>query len=284
MYNFKTGIFVNEWKNYESESALIKGLERAASLGVDGVQLSDMCRLDKADSSFRKNIKSAIDSLGLKVSAICGDIGIKFHNTERREELYDTLWRVYDIALELGTNIVTTHVGVVPADKTNPRYGVMFETFSHIAEHAASLGAYLANETGPETAPVLKTFLDDINSPAAAVNFDPANTAMSTGEKAEEAAKTLGKYIVHTHAKDGILIKHADLEIMYGVRRDPDFRESDYCREVLLGEGDVDWKKYLAALDEIGYTGYLTIEREGSSTHDADVEKEVPFLKALIAE
>ena len=46
MYNFKTGIFVNEWKNYESESALIKGLERAASLGVDGVQLSDMCRLD----------------------------------------------------------------------------------------------------------------------------------------------------------------------------------------------------------------------------------------------
>ena len=39
-----------------------------------------------------------------------------------------------------------------------------------------------------------------------------------------------------------------------------------------------------AALDEIGYTGYLTIEREGSSTHDADVEKEVPFLKALIAE
>ena len=67
-------------------------------------------------------------------------------------------------------------------------------------------------------------------------------------------------------------------------RRDPDFRESDYCREVLLGEGDVDWKKYLAVLDEIGYTGYLTIEREGSSTHDADVEKEVPFLKALIAE
>ena len=60
---------------------------------------------------------------------------------------------------------------------------------------------------------------------------------MSTGEKAEEAARTLGKYIVHTHAKDGILINHADLEIMYGVRRDPDFRESDYCREVLLGEG-----------------------------------------------
>ncbi|MFQ9147083.1 MAG: hypothetical protein ACLR5G_01955 [Eubacteriales bacterium] len=41
---------------------------------------------------------------------------------------------------------------------------------------------------------------------------------MSTGEKAEEAARTLGKYIVHTHAKDGILIKHADLEI---VRRPP---------------------------------------------------------------
>ena len=39
MHNFKTGIFVNEWKNYESESALIKALGHAASLGVDGVQL-----------------------------------------------------------------------------------------------------------------------------------------------------------------------------------------------------------------------------------------------------
>lgn len=241
-----------------------------------------MCSLDKSDSSFRKDIKSVIDSLGLKVSAVCGDVGIKFHNTERRTELYDTLWRVYDIAQELGTDIVTTHVGVVPADKSNPRYGVMYETFSHIAEYAASLGAYLANETGPETAPVLKAFLDDVNSPAAAVNFDPANTVMSTGEKAEEAAETLGKYIVHTHAKDGILLKHADLEVMYGIRNDPEFKESDYCREVLLGEGEVNWKKYLDTLEKIGYSGYLTIEREGSSTYDADMEREVPFLKSII--
>lgn len=283
MYNFRTGIFINPYSAYESTDSLIAALKNAAALGVDGVQLSDMVKLDRASSSFRREIKSALDSLGLTLAAVCGDVGIKFHQTERREELFDTLWRVYDIALELGTNIVTTHVGVVPEDKNNPRYGVMLETFSHIADHAASFGAFLANETGPETAPVLKAFLDDVNSPAAAVNFDPANTAMSTGEKPEEAARILSKYIVHTHAKDGILIKHADLEVMYGVKRDPAFRESDYCREVLIGQGDVDWKKYLDTLKDIGYHGFLSIEREGSATHDEDVIREVSILKGLLA-
>lgn len=105
---------------------------------------------------------------------------------------------------------------------------------------------------------------------------------MSTGEKAEEAAKILGSYIVHTHAKDGVLLKKANLEVMYGVCHDPSFRESDYCKEVLIGEGDVHWTAYLNTLEAMGYNGYLTIEREGSATQEEDFAVEMRTLEQLI--
>lgn len=71
---------------------------------------------------------------------------------------------------------------------------------------------------------------------------------------------------------------------MYGIRHDSEYKESDYCREVLIGKGEVNWKKYLDTLEKIGYSGYLTIEREGTSTYESDIEKEVPYLKTLIAD
>jgi len=59
-----------------------------------------------------------------------------------------------------------------------------------------------------------------------------------------EGMYALRGLIVHTHAKDGI---------GPGPKRG----------EVPLGEGEVPWPAYLRGLREIGYDGYLTIEREG---------------------
>jgi sugar phosphate isomerase/epimerase len=53
--------------------------------------------------------------------------------------------------------------------------------------------------------------------------------------------------------------------------------------EVPLGEGGVDWDGYLNALNEIGYGGYLTIEREVGSNPEADIRLAVNFLKGYRA-
>lgn len=53
----------------------------------------------------------------------------------------------------------------------------------------------------------------------------------------------------------------------------------DAIREVPLGEGGVDWKNYIAALREIGYDGYLTIERECGDDPVADITAAVKFLQ-----
>ena len=49
-----------------------------------------------------------------------------------------------------------------------------------------------------------------------------------------------------------------------------------------LGTGQVDFPAYLAALDEIGYKGYLTIEREVGDTPAKDIATAADFLREII--
>ena len=46
-----------------------------------------------------------------------------------------------------------------------------------------------------------------------------------------------------------------------------------------LGKGHVDWPNYIKALKDIGYNGYLTIEREVGADPAADIAMAVDFLK-----
>ena len=64
-----------------------------------------------------------------------------------------------------------------------------------------------AIETGPEKAIVLKEFLDSLGCKGMGVNLDPANFVMVTDQDPVEAVYILKDYIVHTHAKDGVMLK-----------------------------------------------------------------------------
>ncbi|MBO7665963.1 MAG: TIM barrel protein, partial [Clostridia bacterium] len=149
------------------------------------------------------------------------------------------------------------------------------------ADYADRQGAHFAIETGPETSAVLKSFLDSLGSKGVAVNLDPANLWMCSLDDPVAAVHTLAKYIVHTHAKDGVMLQQTDPNRIYTFFAEggiEDMRMEDYFKEVPLGEGKVDFNAYLKALDEIGYTGFLTIERECGADPFADIKKAADFL------
>jgi sugar phosphate isomerase/epimerase len=150
-----------------------------------------------------------------------------------------------------------------------------------LSRAADGMGAHFAVETGPETAAVLKGFLDALGSKGVAVNMDPANLVMVTGDDPVQAVYTLKDYIVHTHAKDGRKLKHGNAEVIYGVI-DAVEHEGNYFAELPLGEGDVDFDKYLKALEDIGYKGFLTIEREVGENPAEDIKKAIKFLRGKI--
>ena len=148
----------------------------------------------------------------------------------------------------------------------------MQEACYELAMYADSIGSHFAIETGPETSAVLKQFLDGLHSTGVAVNLDPANLVMVTGDEPVKAVYNLKDYIVHTHAKDGLMLKRTSPEYVYGVCPRPEHLKGvKLYQEVPLGEGAVDFKRYLEALEAIGYRGYLTIEREAGADPAADI-------------
>ena len=62
-----------------------------------------------------------------------------------------------------------------------------------------------------------------------------------------------------------------------------DLRLGDYFLETPLGEGKVDFDAYLAALRDIGYHGFLTIEREVGDDPARDIGAAVQFLRQHMA-
>jgi sugar phosphate isomerase/epimerase len=51
---------------------------------------------------------------------------------------------------------------------------------------------------------------------------------------------------------------------------------------VPLGQGDIDWPRYLGVLEEIEYRGWLTIKRESGGNRVADVAAAVDFLRRFV--
>jgi sugar phosphate isomerase/epimerase len=205
---------------------------------------------------------------------------IEADNAERIEKTK----AIIDLAVEFGTTVITTHIGVIPDDRNHPRYQVMLNALNACGSYAKEKGVTLAIETGPETAPTLKMFLDDTTG-GVGVNLDPANFVMVTGQDPVEAVELLGKYIVHTHVKDGKLLKKTDPKIIYDCFAEggiEDLRLSDYFLEVPLGEGNVPFDAYLKALSDIGFNGFLTVERECGDDPYADILLAVNFLKDKI--
>jgi len=282
MADFPIGVLMEGFRVHWTDA-----LKLAQKVGVAGVQIYSTYG-EMAPGSLtpqkRRELLDIVKSYGLTVSALCGDLGGGgFTNPENNAAKIEKSKRIIDLAKDLETNVVTTHVGVIPDDKAHPRFAILQDACGQLAEYADSLDAHFAIETGPETSATLKMFLDSLGSHGVAVNMDPANLVMVTGDDPAQAVRTLGDYIVHTHAKDGVRHYYRDPMEIYHAAEDQDHIVVDPSfEEVPLGQGGVNWDEYLAALREIGYKGFLTIEREVGDTPYDDIALAVEFLKARV--
>lgn len=283
MKKFKIGVMSDSFK-LPFEESIVKSKE----VGADGIQvyaINNFVHYEKMTKDDKALAKKIIADNGLEISALCGDLGCGFDNPEKNISLVENSKRIVDLALELGTNIITTHIGIVPEDFTSDTFKNMQQACNELAAYANKHNAFFAIETGPEPSLRLKNFLDSLDSKGVAVNLDPANLAMVIGEDAVESVYNLKDYIVHTHAKDGVMHKKVDPKFIYEGFDEKDLggeKLDALFSEVPLGTGAVNFPAYLKALEDIGYNGYLTIEREVGESPEVDIIKAVNFLNDLM--
>ena len=285
----RIGVIIDSFR-CDFESAV----KEAKGVGADGIQIGarfltgnrdEMAGSFSGESSIIpiSEAKKILADNEIAVSAVCGDFGCDMYYTKNRKFI-DTEKRLLEMAKELGTNIVTTHIGVVPETENCVQYESMHEVCYELAEYAKSMDGHFAVETGPERSELLRSFLQSLGSDGVAVNLDPANLVMCAGDNPVSAVYNLKDYIVHTHAKDGKQLKPIDTKALYSPRYYglPALKGRGILYEELpLGLGDVDWDAYIAALRDIGYNGYLTIERECGDTPLKDISEAVNFLDKM---
>ncbi len=166
---------------------------------------------------------------------------------ETRAERTQEMKEIADFAKLLGCRVAALHLGFVPHDTADPMYQEVIAVTRDVCDHCRANGQDLHLETGQESADGLLQFLTDVQRDNLFVNFDPANMILyGTGEPIA-ALRKIGKYVRSIHCKDGKWAAHPGEE---------------WGQEVPLGEGDVGMENYLRTLDELGYAGPLTIERE----------------------
>ncbi|MDA0660414.1 MAG: sugar phosphate isomerase/epimerase [Planctomycetota bacterium] len=167
--------------------------------------------------------------------------------TSTRAARTQEMKEISDFARILGVDAIGLHVGCVPHDPTDAEYGRLLVVMRELCDHARKNRQNVHLETGQESADVLLKFLEDTARDNLFINFDPANLILyGVGHPLEDLRK-VGRYVRSVHLKDG---KWSDKP---GVT---------WGQEVPLGTGDVNIPAYMDVLNEIGYDGPLTIERE----------------------
>ena len=170
--------------------------------------------------------------------------------------------RAAKMAAEFKTQYLSLHAGYL--DEKSPSAVAKFtDRVKFLADACGENGVKLILETGQETADDLVRFLGTVSN--VWVNFDPANMLLyGMGDPVAAVAK-LAPWIRHVHVKDALPSRQPGVE---------------WGEEVPWGDGKVNAPAFLAALDRIGYTGALAVEREGGSSRVADIAPAVRRLRA----
>ncbi|HQT91863.1 MAG TPA: sugar phosphate isomerase/epimerase [Candidatus Kryptobacter bacterium] len=103
---------------------------------------------------------------------------------------------------------------------------------------------------------------NEIPSDNFGLNLDPSHLYW-LGIDYVQCVKDYAPKIFHTHAKDTEILR--DGRQRYGIfsrQMEPTPWKSGWWRYRMPGMGEIDWKKYISTLQEVGYEGVLSIEHE----------------------
>jgi len=202
---------------------------------------------------------------GLAVSEVVVQQDLVSLEPAVRRDRRDHLRQCIEAAAQAGIGTLNLFSGPAPWDPGAPKLGrdisegaawdQVLDAFGELVPLAEAAGVRLAVEAVfgmvvrdyYTTLPLLQAF----DSPALGLNFDPSHYQLYRNDVPWTVRRWGLRRIFHVHLKDCV-----------GV---PGGLPGETFTFPLLGEGALDWPACLGALDEIGYTGYLSVEFEAFS-------------------
>jgi L-ribulose-5-phosphate 3-epimerase len=240
-------------------------LPLVGQLGLQGIQLDAAGDFhpDQLSQTGRREVRQRVAAHQLEIAAVNCPLRFGLDTQEYYEARIGHVKKVMQLAYDLGPRIAIVSAGEVPADDKCDSYYLLRNSLMELGRHGDKIGVRLALEAGFEPPELLHSFLAGMNTGGLAVNVDPA-TAILQKRNPAQLVRELSSGVVHVHARDA-----------------RPGRADRAGNEVPLGAGHVEWMSFLAALEEIGYRGWLTIKRGPTPDPLADLKAAVGFLRTL---
>ncbi|MBN1246683.1 MAG: sugar phosphate isomerase/epimerase [Anaerolineae bacterium] len=196
-----------------------------------------------------------------------GPVSIGLVPPAYRAERIEMLKAGADFAARAGVPSITTHVGFIPENLTDPLYSGLLDALREIVTYCGERGLDFWFETGQETPVVMLRVFEDLGVDNLGINLDPANLLMYGKANPVDALDVFGQFVRGVHAKDG---EYPTNGRELGVEKP-------------LGEGRVNFPALIGKLKQLGYAGALTIEREISGPQQIkDIRHAIGLLSALV--
>jgi sugar phosphate isomerase/epimerase len=237
----------------------------ATKLGANAVEIDARQQIKPAELSQTalRQLRKILADYRLRVCAI------DFPTRRGYDTLQDLDARVAGtkaamrMAQALGANVVVNHVGHIPATPDGPQWNLLLQVLTDLGRYGQRIGALLAAQTGQADSADLARLIEALPEGSLGVDLDPGQLVMND-HSATGAAQRLASHIMHVRATDAV----RDLSRGRGL-------------EVPLGRGSVDFPNLLGTLEQRGYRGYFTIQRDNSNDPEFNLGQAIQYLRNL---
>jgi hexulose-6-phosphate isomerase len=252
----------------ERKYPLLQAIERAAHFGYQGYEIdvgdfgSTGLGLHWPEEFTEERVLAAGEAAraaDIRISSLCLGVLWRFYPTSpdpaTREQAAEIIRQSADYAARVGAKVLLLPVGQPDSMSAEDARSQLVDVLRECAPAAEKAGVvYGVENVGQALARTVDDLIEivtRVGSPACQVYYDVGN---ATWQGADPAAgiRALGERLAMVHVKDFAVT--------------PDGREV-----ATIGDGKVDWPAIAAALRDVNYQGYLTLEVPGTAANADEI-------------
>lgn len=241
-------------------------LEKAANFGYDGVMLvakrPHLSPLD-ADNTTLDRVRKSLDAHGLQLACLAGYTdfcaGTDHPDVPHREMQIMYVTELAKMTHALGGKLVRVFTGFERPDVSyDQQWDWCVQALRECARRASDWDVTIGVQNHHDIAAHYESLYDllkEIDHPNCKTMFDAWSPALHDTDLGT-AVNKLAPYIVHTTVADYVRRPR----FQYHPRLVNYTQQPDVIRAVPMGEGFIDYRRFLNALKANGYDGYVAYE------------------------
>jgi sugar phosphate isomerase/epimerase len=234
----------------------------AAETGASGLQFDARNQLKPTDLSEtgRRQLLHALGERELSVASLSFPLRKTLYDQEQLDARIAAIRQAMQFAWDLKCRVLTCRIGRLPEDSSSSEGSRLREVLADLAAHGNRIGVTLSITPSGDDAAALTALVNGVDTGPLGLDFDAAERIMSRRKPAQSLRDVHG-LVTHMTVRDAV--------------RDAD----GGGREVPVGRGECDWPELLAVIDEMNYTGWLTVERTAGDDPIGDASRAVQYLQ-----